>query len=168
MAEKVSINSFGVTDQFWARVEPLIPQRNNARASNKPYQRKPGAGRPQNSSRQVFEAIVYVLRTGCQWQSLPQNICGSATTVNKRFLEWEKAGFFELLWKTGLAQCEDMAGIEWCWLAPNGKLRAAPRAPQTVFSDVSFEADYDFDDNFEPEPTITTGIWANVNFARSR
>ena len=30
------------------------------------YQRGPGAGRKPMPTRRVFEAIVYVLRTGCQ------------------------------------------------------------------------------------------------------
>jgi transposase len=55
---------------------------------------KPGAGRPRNPASQVFEGIVCVLRTGCQWKALPAERFGSASAVPKRFLEWERAGFF--------------------------------------------------------------------------
>jgi transposase len=75
------------------RVEPLIPQR--VLPPKKAYVRKPGAGRPPKPARQVFEGIVYVLRTGCQWKALPGERFGSASAIHKRFLEWEKAGFFE-------------------------------------------------------------------------
>jgi transposase len=95
-----------VTDQFWQRVEPLVPQR--VPSPDKQYVRKPGAGRPPKPARQVFEGIVYVLRTGCQWKALPAERFGSASAVHKRFLEWEKAGFFESLWKAGLAEYDDM------------------------------------------------------------
>ncbi len=54
------------------------------------YVRKPGAGRPPKPARQVFEAVVYVLRTGCQWKALPKERFGSASAVHKRFLEWER------------------------------------------------------------------------------
>jgi len=47
-----------VTDEFWQRVEPLIPARS---AADKIYVRKPGAGRPPKPARLVFEAIVYGL-----------------------------------------------------------------------------------------------------------
>lgn len=76
--------SWEVSDEFWQRVEPLIPVRPVA---DKIYVRKPGAGRPPKPARQVFEAIVYVLRTGCQWKAFPKERFGSASAVHKRFLE---------------------------------------------------------------------------------
>src|ERR1700752_5343992 len=95
------IESWVVSDGFWARVEPLVPAR--VSAARKKYLRKPGAGRPPKPARHVFEAVVYVLRTGCQWKALPKERFGSASAVHKRFLEWENAGFFEALWKASLA-----------------------------------------------------------------
>ena len=80
------VGSWVVTDEFWQRVEPLIPARSVA---DKIYVRKPGAGRPPKPARLVFEAIVYVLRTGCQWKALPKERFGSASAVHKRFLEWD-------------------------------------------------------------------------------
>ena len=57
-----------VTDDFWSRVEPLIPVRR--RSAEQSYARKVGGGRKAKDPRLVFEAIVYVLRTGCQWRAL--------------------------------------------------------------------------------------------------
>lgn len=119
-----------MTDAFWQRVEPLVPQR-VARAG-KTYVRNSGAGRPPKPARQVFEAIVYVLRTGCQWKALPKERFGSASAIHKRFLEWEAAGFFEALWKTGLAEYDDMAGIAWRWQSVDGALMKAPLAQEAV------------------------------------
>ena len=61
------------------------------------------------AARQVFAAIVYVLRTGCQWKALPKEF-GSASAVHARFQEWQKAGFFVALWKSGLAEYDGMGG----------------------------------------------------------
>ena len=58
------------------------------------FARKPGGGRKPKDPRLVFEAIVYVLRTGCQWKALPAERFGSASAIHRRFLEWEKAGVF--------------------------------------------------------------------------
>jgi len=36
------------------------------------FLRKPGGGRKPMHPRKVFESIVYVLRSGCQWKALPK------------------------------------------------------------------------------------------------
>ena len=94
-------------------VASLLPQ--PQRSTTHDYLRKPGAGRKPKSSRLVFEAILYVLRSGCQWKALPSNLYGSASAVHKRYLEWLDAGVFDEIWVRGLATSDDMAGIAWCW-----------------------------------------------------
>jgi transposase len=128
MARKVA--SWEVSDAFWGRVEPLVPTKKVD--PTKKYMRKPGAGRKAKPARQVFEAIVYVLRTGCQWKALPKERFGSASSVHKHFLEWEEAGFFEALWKAGLAEYDEMAGIAWRWQSIDGAMMKAPLAQEAV------------------------------------
>lgn len=122
--------SWEVTDEFWKRVEPLVPVR--ARATGKVYQRKAGGGRKQKDARLVFEGIVYVLRTGCQWKALPAERFGSASAIHQRYLDWEKAGLFEALWEKGLAEYDDMAGIAWRWQSIDGAMMKAPMAQESV------------------------------------
>jgi len=124
------IESWVVSDDFWARVAPLVPVR--APSPTKEYVRRPGAGRPPKPARQVFEAVVYVLRTGCQWKALPKERFGSASAVHKRFLEWERAGFFEALWVAGLAEYDQMEGIAWRWQSIDGAMFKAPLAKESV------------------------------------
>lgn len=122
--------SWVVTDAFWERVAPLIPPR--IAPAGKKYVRKPGAGRPAKPPRQVFEGIVFVLRTGCQWKALPKERFGSASAIHKRFLEWEEAGFFEELWRTGLSEYDEMEGIAWRWQSIDGAMMKAPLAQEAV------------------------------------
>src|SRR3989338_2244613 len=124
------VKSWEVTDEFWKRVEPLVPVR--TRTTDKPYQRKSGGGRKPKDARLVFEAIVYVLRTGCQWKALPVERFGSASAVHKRYLDWEKAGLFEALWKKGLAEYDDLEGIAWRWQSIDGAMMKAPMAQESV------------------------------------
>ena len=126
------IESWAVSDEFWARVEPLIPARVSVVRSAAERKRKPGAGRPPKPARQVFEAVVYVLRTGCQWKALPKERFGSASAVHKRFLEWEKAGFFQALWEEGLAEYDQMEGIAWRWQSVDAAMFKAPMAQESV------------------------------------
>jgi putative transposase len=55
-----------VSDELWEQVSPFIPAA--------PSHAK--GGRPRLSDRQAFEAIVYVLRTGIQWNALPRELGG--------------------------------------------------------------------------------------------
>lgn len=121
--------SWEVTNSFWERVEPLVPPR--VRPAGKPYVRNAGGGRKPKDARLVFEGIVYVLRTGCQWKALPERF-GSASAIHARFLQWEKAGFFEKLWKAGLAEYDDLQGIAWRWQSIDGAVMKAPLAQGSV------------------------------------
>src|SRR5450759_3190955 len=90
------------------------------------------ARRSRRMGRLVFEAIVYVLRTGCQWKALPTERFGSASAIHKRYLEWQKFGAFEALWKAGLAEYDDFEGIAWRWQSINGAMMKAPLAQEAV------------------------------------
>jgi transposase len=80
----------------------------------------------------VFEAVMYVLRTGCQWKALPKERFGSASAVHKRFLEWEEAGVFEAIWRAGLAEYDQMEGIAWRWQSIDAAMFKAPLAQEAV------------------------------------
>lgn len=124
------VESWVVADEFWQRVEPLIPER--APQPDKTYLRKPGASRPPKPARQVFEAIGFVLRTGCQWKPLPKERFGSASAIHKRLQEWKRSGLFESLGKAGLAEYDDMAGIVRRWQSVGGAMMKAPLAQEAV------------------------------------
>src|SRR2546427_12653487 len=90
---KARLNSWEVSDAFWQRVEPLIPAP-AARSEKKFFERAAGGGRKPKDARLAFAAIVYVLRTGCQWKALPPERFGSASAIHRRSLDWETAGGF--------------------------------------------------------------------------
>lgn len=104
-----------VSDQLWEQVEPLIPEA--------PSHAK--GGRPRMPNRQAFEAIVYVLRTGIQWNALPREL-GASSTVHDRFQEWERAGLFRALWQAGLESYDELYGLQWEWQSVDGVMTKAP------------------------------------------
>ncbi len=53
---KRRVASWEVTDEFWKRVEPLLPVKQREPGGR--YKRKPGGGRKPKEPRLVFEAIV--------------------------------------------------------------------------------------------------------------
>jgi transposase len=143
------IKSWTVSDQLWAKVEPLIPEKQ--REQGRQYQRKPGAGRKPMAARQVFSAIVYVLRTGIQWKALPREF-GSASAVHQYFQDWQKAGFFLKLWQAGLVEYDGMQGIAWQWQSIDGAMGKAPLATECV----------------GPNPTDRGKKWTQAKLARRR
>ena len=85
-----------ISDAFWALIEPLVPT--SLRSNGKEYRRKPGGGRKQKySNRLYFSAIVYVLRTGIQWNALPRHYSHETEVHRKmqpRFLPPFRSGAF--------------------------------------------------------------------------
>jgi putative transposase len=59
----------------------------------------------------MLGAILYLLRTGIQWNALPREI-GASTTVYDRFREWERDCFFERLWAAGQQEFDELVGID--------------------------------------------------------
>ena len=86
---------------------------------------RPKGGRPPLSDRQMLGAILYVLRTGIQWNALPR-VLGARTTVYDRFRLWEVEGLFARVWAAGLQEFDELVGIEWQWQALDGVMTKAP------------------------------------------
>ncbi|MBI3375390.1 MAG: transposase [Betaproteobacteria bacterium] len=107
MIDESRTATWEISDEFWSRVEPLLPPA-PGRDETRRYAGGAGRGRKRKDPRTVFTAIVYVLRTGCQWKALPAERFGSASAIHKRFLEWEKAGVFVRLGQAGLAEYDDL------------------------------------------------------------
>jgi putative transposase len=106
---------WALSDALWERAQPLLP----------PPKAHPKGGRPPAADRQMLAAILYVLRTGLQWNALPREL-GASTTVYDRFRAWEADGFFARLWAAGLAEVDEVAGIDWQWQSLDGVLTKAP------------------------------------------
>src|SRR5512143_716707 len=118
------IQSWKVSDELWKRVESFIPR--PARDPQRQYLRKAGAGRKPIAYRTVFEGIVYVLRTGCQWKALPKERFGSASAIHAYFLKWAQAGLFSKLWEAGLTEYDELIGIAWERQSIDGAVSSGP------------------------------------------
>jgi transposase len=75
-----------------------------------------------------MNAILFVLRTGCQWNALDATGICSCSSAYRRFREWTDAGVFEALWRKGLTRYDKLKGIDWSWLAMDGAMTKAPVA----------------------------------------
>jgi transposase len=71
-----------LTDAEWTILEPLIPAP------------QPGGRPTRHPRREIVNAILYVLRTGCQWRALPHDLPPWGT-VWWYFRIWREAGVWE-------------------------------------------------------------------------
>jgi len=107
-----------VSDELWSKLEPLLP---------KPRRRSPSrGGRPRVPDRNAMSAILFVLRTGCQWNALNATGICSSSTAHLRFQLWTEAGVFAKLWEQGLTEYDELKGIDWRWQAMDGVITKAP------------------------------------------
>jgi hypothetical protein len=68
-----------VSDAEWALVAPLMPVPKKV-------------GRPRTTDlRDVFDAILYIATTGCQWRMLPNDF-PPVSTVRRYFYDWRDNG----------------------------------------------------------------------------
>ena len=68
-----------VTDEEWAEIASLIPPA-----------RRGGRKRSVNI-REVFNGLLYVLSTGCQWRAIPKD-CPPRSTIFDYFARWQAEG----------------------------------------------------------------------------
>ena len=73
-----------------------------------------------------MNAILFVLRTGAQWNSLDATGICSCASAYRRFREWTAAGVFEKFWKQGLLAYDQVEGVDWSWLSIDGAMSKAP------------------------------------------
>ena len=115
MTTRKNGHDYEISDEFWNQIKPLLPL---------PTPKKK-LGRPRKDDRKIMSGIFYLLRTGCQWKALPR-CYGAPSTVHDRFQEWQRAGFFEKIWKSGLLEYDNKKGLEWEWQAIDGAMTKAP------------------------------------------
>lgn len=118
MGTIVAYNRWRVSDALWAKMEALIPL---------PPKRDPlVGGRPRVPARQAMDGILFVARTGCQWNALNATGICSSSTAHLRFQEWTQSGVFLKLWEQGLIEYDDLKGLEWRWQSMDGAMTKAP------------------------------------------
>jgi len=89
-----------LSDEQWARLEPLLPKRSSA-------------GRPWKDNRAVLEGILWVLKTGARWRDLPPDFGVSAATCWRRLRLWEEQDVWLNVWRHFLAELDRRGQLDW-------------------------------------------------------
>jgi transposase len=88
-------------EEFWQAISPHLPHSPN---------HNPKGGRPRADDKACLRGILYLLREGCKWQSIPGKSldCPSGSTCWRRFKEWTAAG----VWTKAHLRLLDLLGAE--------------------------------------------------------
>lgn len=80
----MSIKRYEMTDSQWNQIKHLFPTAKT--------------GRPGKDNRLIFNAILWIARSGSAWRDLPERY-GSWKTVYSRFCKWRDDGTLLIIFK---------------------------------------------------------------------
>lgn len=101
-----------VPDALWERMVPILAELDPPKPT----------GRPRTNPRAILDAIIFRMRTGCQWNHLPKDFPDDSV-VHSAFQRWVRLGVLERLWAVVQTACGELGGVDWEWQAADGALR---------------------------------------------
>ena len=106
VAHLFSRGDMRLTQEQWKAVEPLVQPRTN---------RTDRRGRPWRDARSVLDAILWTIRHGCAWKSIPSEL-PPYQTCHRRFQTWLEDGTFLLVIEALLHDLDVRGGIDIRWV----------------------------------------------------
>jgi putative transposase len=103
-----------VDDQLWETIEIVLKELDPPAAM----------GRPRTGQRAALNGIIYVMRTGGQWNRLPEQF-GDDSSVHRTMQRWVNNGVFERIWAVLIEKCRDLGGVDWNWQSADGAMGKA-------------------------------------------
>ncbi len=103
-----------VPDELWDQVRPIIRELDPPKPT----------GRKRIDARGALDAIIFRMRSGCQWNQLPSDFPDDSS-VHRTFQRWVGLGVFERVWATLVEECDEFGGVSWEWQAADGAMGKA-------------------------------------------
>lgn len=98
----MSVREPMLTDEQWAKIEPLIPK----------TPKNPKGGRPPSDDRECLEGILWILRSGARWKDLPEQY-PHYSTCHRRLQAWHEAGVIKEVWRAFLSELDHDGILDW-------------------------------------------------------
>ena len=93
-----------LSDGLWRRIEPVLDV----------YDPPKIVGRQRADRRRLLEGILYRLKTGRPWRTLPR-IYGDDSTAHRAFHRWDEAGALEKIWELVSEEQPELRRVPWKW-----------------------------------------------------
>ena len=108
-----------VVDALWAGFEPQIPQREQR-------WHPLGCHRRRIPDREVFEAVLFRLVTGCSWDVAGRLGKGGETTLRVRYNAWNADGAFDRLVSEAIEGYDRIVGVDLSDASVDASVHKAP------------------------------------------
>jgi len=103
-----------VNDELWSTIENILGDLDPPAKT----------GRPRTGQREALNGIIYVMRTGCQWNQLPEPF-GDDSSVHRTMQRWIAKGVFKRIWAVLVENCQELGGVNWQWQSADGAMGKA-------------------------------------------
>jgi putative transposase len=103
-----------VPDELWEIIEPILALRDPPKST----------GRPRVNQRAALDAIIFRMRSGCQWNRLPNELPDDSS-VHRTFQRWIEKGVLDEIWGALIEECEELGGEDFEWQAADGAMGKA-------------------------------------------
>ena len=101
-------------DELWEIIEPMLTEHDPPKST----------GRPRIDQRAALDAIIFRMRSGCQWNQLPGEFPDDSS-VHRTFRRWVELGMLDLIWERLIEECEELGGVNFEWQAADGAMGKA-------------------------------------------
>jgi putative transposase len=75
---------------------------------------EPRTGRPRIDPRKALDGILFRMRSGCQWNHLPECF-GNDSSIHRTFQRWVNVGVLKRIWGKIAEVCQELGTIQWEW-----------------------------------------------------
>lgn len=103
-----------VNDELWSIIQSILDELDPPAKT----------GRPRTDERAALNGIIYQLRSGVQWNQLPEQF-GDDSSVHRTMQRWISKGVFERIWALLIENCEELGGVNWEWQSADGAMGKA-------------------------------------------
>jgi len=103
-----------VPDELWNDIEPITRK----------FDPPKHTGRSRVDQRGALDAIIFRLRTGCQWNQLPKQFPDDSS-VHRTFQRWVQCGLLDKIWAALSGGYAELGGIDFQWQAADTAMSKA-------------------------------------------
>jgi putative transposase len=111
---KVLPTIWEVNDELWDIIQSILDELDPSAKT----------GRPRTALRAALNGIIFRMRSGCQWNHLPEEF-GDDSSVHRTMQRWIRKGVIERIWAVLIENCEELGGVNWEWQSADGAMGKA-------------------------------------------